>query len=79
MGYLKLFLVTILKTGAKISFLDHYEALGRLLDLLRRAGKLEECDKFLEQVSWIITYDEIKYIVYAKKTMHYYYDILGRL
>lgn len=51
MGYLKLFLITILKTGAKISFLDHYEALGRLLDLLRRAGKLEECDKFLEQVS----------------------------
>lgn len=28
---------------------DQYEALGRLLDLLRRAGNLEECDKFLEQ------------------------------
>ncbi|CAB4014116.1 Tetratricopeptide repeat 21B [Paramuricea clavata] len=28
---------------------DQYEALGRLLDLLRRAGKLEECDKFIQQ------------------------------
>lgn len=29
--------------------IDHYEALARLVDLLRRAGKLEEVPKFLEQ------------------------------
>ena len=28
---------------------DHYEALARLVELLRRAGKLAMCPKFLEQ------------------------------
>ena len=28
---------------------DHYEALSRLVDLLRRSGKLEEVPKYLEQ------------------------------
>ncbi|XP_020631172.1 tetratricopeptide repeat protein 21B-like [Orbicella faveolata] len=28
---------------------DHYSALARLINLLRRAGKLEECSKYLEQ------------------------------
>lgn len=30
------------------SFLDNYEALARLVDLMRRAGKLEEVPKFLD-------------------------------
>ena len=29
---------------------DHYSALARLINLLRRAGKLDECSKYLEQV-----------------------------
>lgn len=29
-------------------FLDNYEALARLVDLMRRSGKLEEVPKFLE-------------------------------
>lgn len=31
--------------------LDHYSALARLINLLRRAGKLDDCSKYLEQVS----------------------------
>ncbi len=27
---------------------DHYEAMSRLVDLMRRAGKLEEVPRFLE-------------------------------
>ena len=30
--------------------LDHYSALARLINLLRRAGKLDDCSKYLEQV-----------------------------
>lgn len=30
--------------------IEHYTALARLIELLRRAGKLEECPKYLEQV-----------------------------
>ena len=29
--------------------LDHYKALSRLVDLLRRAGKLEDVPEFLDQ------------------------------
>lgn len=29
-------------------FIDNYEALARLVDLMRRSGKLEEVPKFLE-------------------------------
>ena len=28
----------------------HFSALARLINLLRRAGKLDECSKYLEQV-----------------------------
>ena len=30
------------------SFPDHYEALARLVDLMRRAGKLDEVPRFIE-------------------------------
>jgi len=33
-----------------IFMIEHYTALARLIELLRRAGKLEECPKYLEQV-----------------------------
>jgi tetratricopeptide repeat protein 21B len=29
-------------------FIDNYEALARLVDLMRRSGKLEDVPKFLE-------------------------------
>lgn len=34
--------------------LDHYSALARLINLLRRAGKLDDCSKYLEQVSFSV-------------------------
>ena len=37
------FVVIIIITG-------HFSALARLINLLRRAGKLDECSKYLEQV-----------------------------
>lgn len=40
------FVVIIIITG-------HFSALARLINLLRRAGKLDECSKYLEQVSLV--------------------------
>ena len=31
----------------------HFSALARLINLLRRAGKLDECSKYLEQVGLV--------------------------
>ena len=36
------------KQNFDVNVSDHYEALARLVDLLRRAGKLEDIEKFLE-------------------------------
>ena len=44
--FLLLFFVIIIITG-------HFSALARLINLLRRAGKLDECSKYLEQVSLV--------------------------
>ena len=38
----------MLTTSTLFSLTDHYEAMARLVDLMRRAGKLEEVPKFLE-------------------------------
>ena len=40
---LNLYLYGVLISG-------HYSALARLINLLRRAGKLDECSKYIEQV-----------------------------
>ena len=40
------FVVIIIITG-------HFSALARLINLLRRAGKLDECSKYLEQVGLV--------------------------
>ena len=44
--FLLLFFVIIIITG-------HFSALARLINLLRRAGKLDECSKYLEQVGLV--------------------------
>ena len=43
--FLLLFFVIII-----IIITGHFSALARLINLLRRAGKLDECSKYLEQV-----------------------------
>lgn len=40
------FVIIIIITG-------HFSALARLINLLRRAGKLDECSKYLEQVGLV--------------------------
>ena len=36
--------------SSNVLILGHYSALARLINLLRRAGKLDECSKYLDQV-----------------------------
>ena len=44
--FIIVFFVVIIITG-------HFSALARLINLLRRAGKLDECSKYLEQVGLV--------------------------
>ena len=37
-----------------IIIIGHFSALARLINLLRRAGKLDECSNYLEQVGFSI-------------------------
>lgn len=46
--FLLLFFVIII-----IIITGHFSALARLINLLRRAGKLDECSKYLEQVGLV--------------------------
>ena len=36
-----------------IIIIGHFSALARLINLLRRAGKLDECSNYLEQVGLV--------------------------
>ena len=44
--YCLFFVIIVIITG-------HFSALARLINLLRRAGKLDECSKYLEQVGLV--------------------------
>ncbi|XP_020612885.1 tetratricopeptide repeat protein 21B-like [Orbicella faveolata] len=52
---------------------DHYSALARLINLLRRAGKLEECSKYLEQAESAIPRAAMDSgLNYCKGLFHWY-------
>ena len=50
---LALHMATVVLFKSSYAFVtDHFEALARLIELNRRAGKLEDCNPFLDQVTY---------------------------